>query len=251
MTDRSWVARMLHIQGLLFDRPAGDGPPKARVFFINGDVPDTFTYGVQAVCLNVGAMMIEKCGYDIGAITSCMLDRIRLLQPRGPYRLAGYCFGGLVALEIARSLENSGEQVALLCLIELPHPATMRRLWFARMLRFYLERPRRVVDFVGRNLSAAVHRWRGTGPDAAERNLAHLLESTRRASQGFVPRPYPGRIVLIFGDQSRSRFFSDSGWRDTAAGGLDIRVIRGTHQLENLLARGGLAKEISEIILSS
>jgi thioesterase domain-containing protein len=251
MTDRAWVARMLHIQGLLFDKPGGHEPPNAPVFFINGGIPDTFTFGVQAVCLNVGAMMIEKCGYDVGDIASCLLDRIRLLQPHGPYRLAGYCFGGLVTLEIARYLQESGEQVALLCLIELPHPATMRRLRFARMLLYYLERPTRVVAFIRRNLSAAVRRWRGPGPDAAERNLAHLLTSTFRASQSFVSRPYNGRIVLIYGDQSRSRFFADSGWRDAAAGGLDIRVIRGAHQLEDLLAGGELAKAISQIILSS
>src|SRR5262245_17688215 len=51
-----------------------------------------------------------------------MADRsysaIRALQPRGPYCMAGYSFGGLVAIEVARLLKESGERIALLGLID-------------------------------------------------------------------------------------------------------------------------------------
>jgi acetoacetyl-CoA synthetase len=43
---------------------------------------------------------------------------IRALQPRGPYHLVGYSFGGLVAIEVANLLREAGEQVALLGLID-------------------------------------------------------------------------------------------------------------------------------------
>jgi thioesterase domain-containing protein len=39
---------------------------------------------------------------------------IRRRQPRGPYALAGYSFGGPVAFEIAKALEGQGERVAFL-----------------------------------------------------------------------------------------------------------------------------------------
>jgi thioesterase domain-containing protein/acyl carrier protein len=48
---------------------------------------------------------------------------VRALQPHGPYRLAGYCNGGLVAYEIARRLQESGDAVQLLALIAAA-PAT-------------------------------------------------------------------------------------------------------------------------------
>jgi thioesterase domain-containing protein len=46
------------------------------------------------------------------------VSEIRDVQPKGPYFLGGYCYGGNVAFEIARQLRNAGEEVALLALIE-------------------------------------------------------------------------------------------------------------------------------------
>ena len=46
------------------------------------------------------------------------LEEIRAVQPKGPYLLGGYCFSGLVALEMAQHLIRQGEEVSLLCLIE-------------------------------------------------------------------------------------------------------------------------------------
>src|ERR1700722_6453542 len=42
------------------------------------------------------------------------LQAILRLQPRGPYFLAGYSLGGLVALEMARTVNTRGHRVALL-----------------------------------------------------------------------------------------------------------------------------------------
>ena len=39
-------------------------------------------------------------------------------EPNGPYFLAGYSFGGFVALEIATILQNIGKTVALVTMID-------------------------------------------------------------------------------------------------------------------------------------
>lgn len=44
--------------------------------------------------------------------------RIRKVQPEGPYRIAGFSFGGLVALEMARQLRQDGERVDFLLLLD-------------------------------------------------------------------------------------------------------------------------------------
>jgi acetoacetyl-CoA synthetase len=50
------------------------------------------------------------------------LDAIRKLQSRGPYYLIGYSVGGLVMLEIAQRLSQSGEKIALLAMLDTyPH----------------------------------------------------------------------------------------------------------------------------------
>lgn len=70
------------------------------------------------------------------------LKEIRKIQPRGPYNLGGYCYGGLVAFEMARMLEQSGETVATLVLLDCYDPAYLRLRprgeMLIRLLRFYI-----------------------------------------------------------------------------------------------------------------
>jgi acyl-CoA synthetase (AMP-forming)/AMP-acid ligase II/thioesterase domain-containing protein len=54
------------------------------------------------------------------------LTHVRRVQPQGPYRLAGVCFGGVVAFEMARLLSERGEAVELLALIDSLNPAWQR-----------------------------------------------------------------------------------------------------------------------------
>jgi hypothetical protein len=72
------------------------------------------------------------------------LDEIRTVQPHGPYHLGGYCFGGIMAFEMARMLEQSDEPVAVLILIDSFNPAYLRFKptgeMLLRLLRFYFRR---------------------------------------------------------------------------------------------------------------
>ncbi|MBV9039293.1 MAG: amino acid adenylation domain-containing protein, partial [Acidobacteriaceae bacterium] len=55
-------------------------------------------------------------------IAGRMLEAIHGVQPSGPYRLGGHCFGGLIAFEMARQLCRRGEQVELLAILDIPAP---------------------------------------------------------------------------------------------------------------------------------
>jgi amino acid adenylation domain-containing protein len=46
------------------------------------------------------------------------MSHVRSVQPHGPYHLCGWSMGGLLALELARQLEQAGERVAFLALID-------------------------------------------------------------------------------------------------------------------------------------
>ncbi|MBY8883167.1 amino acid adenylation domain-containing protein, partial [Actinacidiphila acidipaludis] len=46
------------------------------------------------------------------------LERIRSVQPEGPYHLLGWSFGGAVAQALAAELQAAGQEVALLCLLD-------------------------------------------------------------------------------------------------------------------------------------
>ena len=46
------------------------------------------------------------------------LAELQNAQPRGPYCLAGFCFGGVLAFEVANQLRKRGEEVAFLGLLD-------------------------------------------------------------------------------------------------------------------------------------
>ena len=53
-------------------------------------------------------------------IASYYLEAIRRVQPQGPYLLGGHSFGALVAFEMAQQLQQRGQPVALLAILDLP-----------------------------------------------------------------------------------------------------------------------------------
>jgi thioesterase domain-containing protein len=71
-------------------------------------------YGMQAK----GVDGVERPFERIEDLCEYYLAAIKDLQPRGPYLLVGYSFGGVVALEIARHLTEGGDDVGLLAMID-------------------------------------------------------------------------------------------------------------------------------------
>ena len=46
------------------------------------------------------------------------IEEILAVQPKGPYHFIGFCFGGVLAFEIAKRLVDRGEEVAFLGMID-------------------------------------------------------------------------------------------------------------------------------------
>ncbi|MFD9128552.1 amino acid adenylation domain-containing protein [Kitasatospora sp. NPDC059571] len=82
--------------------------------------PDRPVYGLQARGLGGPGPMpgtVEEMAADYAA-------RIRTVQPKGPYHLLGWSFGGQVAHAAACLLQTAGEEVALLAMLDsYPYPA--------------------------------------------------------------------------------------------------------------------------------
>jgi pimeloyl-ACP methyl ester carboxylesterase len=71
-------------------------------------------YALEARGLQAG----EEPGGSVEEMAGRYLAAVRAVQPVGPYLLGGWSFGALVALEMARRLEEQGERVALLALFD-------------------------------------------------------------------------------------------------------------------------------------
>jgi amino acid adenylation domain-containing protein len=81
------------------------------------ELADTFqVYGLQAPALSGTAATPAS----LAELVSDYTQRIRAVQPAGPYQLGGWSMGGVIAYEIARRLERAGAHVSLLALLDAP-----------------------------------------------------------------------------------------------------------------------------------
>ncbi|MEU1280943.1 amino acid adenylation domain-containing protein [Streptomyces sp. NPDC005805] len=80
--------------------------------------PDRPVYGVQSPGL---AGELPEVA-DVAELCERYLAEIRAVQPEGPYHFAGYSFGGTVAHTLAALLQERGEEVAFLALLDAYPP---------------------------------------------------------------------------------------------------------------------------------
>jgi amino acid adenylation domain-containing protein len=64
----------------------------------------------------------EPRNTSVEQLAESYLKDIRSMQAIGPYNIAGWSYGGLIALEITKQLEKAGEQVDLLLIIDSQFP---------------------------------------------------------------------------------------------------------------------------------
>jgi thioesterase domain-containing protein/aryl carrier-like protein len=187
------------------------------------------------------------------------LEEIRKLQPRGPYYLLGYSFGGLLAFEIAQQLYAAGQRVELLGMLDTFLMNGVRTSAQKRTLR---ERVKRKVGSFGRHVGRVVfgpQRRAYLREDLAERLDAtigqgrQLIYGVLRARGRSIPKflhrakdvnwfaalryeaqPYPGRVTLFrattplsFIDMPTDR---ELGWGSLAEAGVEVHEIPGTHR---------------------
>ena len=190
-------------------------------------------------------------------IAAHYLDEIRTVRPRGPYLLGGYCFGGIVAYEIAQQLKKCNEEIALLVLLDPP-------------VAYGFDTGSNDSPFIGTRLKGSLRRRlkvlrSGTTVDGltkAKRLMKHLGDSIKtqalkiagkvvfktslmfdytiplklrgpyifdvytRAMRRYCPEPYPGRIVVFkAADVYRDRSYSVR----LAPKTLQVDVISGNH----------------------
>ncbi len=139
---------------------------------------DRACYGAQARGLEETA----RPDRSIEAAARRHLAEIRVIQPTGPYLLAGYSYGGLVAFEMACALEAIGERVALLAVLDTPSPSVM----LTRHERLAATAPSRQHGVTSRV------RW------AARAATLHARERIALATTGIVPRRSLHQYHLFF-----------------------------------------------------
>jgi aspartate racemase len=162
----------------------------------------------------------------IEALAANYVDEIQAVQPEGPYFLGGVCSGGVVAFEMAQQLLAQGQSVALLALVEPSPPPSPSLGNYVRL----------GTNILRRVLQRAGHHSRSFAQPTSEqwRTYAHLkakLFANMWAVASYTPQMYPGWVDLFLGSDSLVNPSTNPqlGWRDLAAGGLDIHTVPGNH----------------------
>lgn len=168
------------------------------------------------------------------------IRELRELQPEGPYCLGGVSYGDLVAFEMARQLRMQGQDVALLALLDTPHPdfrmSTLKRLHFhAPSLRrlgplgYVRERAWEGTKRRVRNIACKLSLRIGYSlPHALRYTYVHNEHAQRVAN--YKPQSYAGRVTLFRAADFRVRPKDPSlGWKRVAAGGVEIHEVPGEH----------------------
>jgi thioesterase domain-containing protein len=197
---------------------------------------------------------------DLAAIAELLVAVVREVQPSGPYRLGGYSFGGLAALEMAQQLRAAGESVEALFLIDALFDERYwpRRTWlralvrrtFWQLLRIVRLPPREAVaEFRhrGGRLLQRLRRRDTEAPDplraAAEPGLA---ATALLAISGYRPQFFDGELTLIASSVDR-HFGTDTArlW-DGYARRIDLQRIDGDHL--TVMHRPASAAVIAQLI---
>jgi amino acid adenylation domain-containing protein len=162
----------------------------------------------------------------VASMAAAYVSAMRRVQPNGPYRVAGWSLGGLVAAEMAESLRNSGDTVAFVGLFDtvIQPPGVVqefifdvpRRIGFVRYIEEYFGRPLNVsttelaerqgeelVSYLAERMQAAKVLPPGTDVAYASRLFATYADHTKAYFQ-HQPSRFTSRITLMRARTSRS-----------------------------------------------
>jgi thioesterase domain-containing protein/acyl carrier protein len=239
-------------------QPRGSQPP---LFLVNDLEGRVLGYAELARLLGrdqpVWGLQSMAGADRIPSVAARYLEDVLRVQPSGPYRLGGWCFGGVVAFEMAHQLLERGDEIELLALIgisaydfpRLVSSTAWRRYQRSRtfpLLRDHLTRARAMSVRDGSRY--LLHQSMKVGPYLSRRRSSRVAGPTSRLPGGssvaegalranrdafarYVPQALPGRVTLILSREETATYSSDpsSDWRGLATGGVDVHEVPGGH----------------------
>jgi thioesterase domain-containing protein/acyl carrier protein len=171
---------------------------------------------------------------SIDSMASELLQALRAEQPHGPYRLAGFCLGGLIAYEIARRLREDGEEVAFLGLLDTMAPdISVSLIEDAGTLRGRLRE--KLMTDPRRWPGALLARLRrllgiGAGSAAAPETAAVDLEGAASAIRAHQMRSCDAPLTVIASHwYQRWAREASLGWRRLHSGQIGVEIVPGDH----------------------
>ena len=229
------LAQVIHLPGspdawhsLVTIQPGRIRPP---LFCIHGESGNLLMYRSLALYLGQDHPIygLQPQGLDgkqapltrIEDMAARYIKEIQVIQPEGPYFLAGYCMGGTIAFEMAQQLSGQGQRVDLLALLDTYNWRMMKRTllqdmyfniqkgWFSCQ-HFLSTNSRKKLS----SLQARLHEL----PDKSG-----LSECNRRAACAYVPKVYSGSMLHAHPARQYARYNRpEMAWDKLVTGSLEV-----------------------------
>ncbi|MBY0517805.1 MAG: amino acid adenylation domain-containing protein [Bacteriovoracaceae bacterium] len=218
----------------------GNGSPVFCIHGVGGNVMNYHTlipalkgkrplYGIQSQGLDGNSPFLKT----IEEMASSYIEEIKLIQPQGPYTLAGGSMGGLVAFEVASQLGATGDIVEKLILLDtfgpdvniaVPNPDEVSII--KRIIPAIKHRLKRMISWFRNNY----YQNKG-GPLPLDLLLFNLECQNFQAIYSYKPTSYSGDIYLFRVPLAKSGWYSDPymGWRKVIKGNIYIFELEGEH----------------------
>lgn len=168
---------------------------------------------------------------ELEKLASHYIDELQQVQPKGPYYLMGFSFGGMVAYEMACQLRANGHRVNLVGLLDTHLTHEKQPLPYHQIIhKFFRQSPSQLLMLVKNKIKHWLKKevldpefWPHMytlGPDLACRN-------------GYQPKIYNGRLMLFQAANRESMFFSyvlpEQGWKKLLGDRVEVQQVSGGH----------------------
>ena len=211
--------------------------------------PEQPFYGFQSRGLDGAGKPLET----IEEMAGLYIELMRGVQPRGPYRIGGYSFGGWVAFEMAQQLVRSGESVALLAVLGASAPIATSNPALFEQFKYAAQYADDYRDLVLNSFwsdavrEAASGGAPGPGSGAPIENrldnpwgalltpfqspVTTVAAVNNQAQFRYVPRPYTGAIDLFITSEQQALTHPDPtmGWKQLSVEDVAIHPVAGNH----------------------
>ena len=177
---------------------------------------------------------------SIEEIAGVYVASSRKIQPSGPYHILAMCAGAFIALEMCNQIEEAGETVGRLILLDpRPVPGALAKLHQkkgkSRMKRALSRFKRRRIR--AEELRCRIQRGRAgdidwASPEERSYSPEAMLEASVqlfRAFDRYVPRPYSGKAALLVSAERAPKIVGYGSFWRTYLGGIDYEVCGSTH----------------------
>lgn len=190
-----------------------------------GDLGFGNVYGISNPYFNQSELSFSS----IEEMAQHYLIRIKQIQKQGPYYLAGWSLGGIVSQAIASRLEQQGERVGIVIMIDSvnhfgkPYYPNSEKASIEKILKSH----------------ANIDRYEGL-----KEGIQRCYLNTSEILQNYQAKPFSGRVVLLKADEHETNLEKDTSdlvmWRrkllaDPFSGwgkelpNLEVQSLCGTH----------------------